>query len=1063
MYDLLFLRPAAKFATLLIAAAFSFSASSSYAQLTVYEGFDYNAGSTLPGSNSGSGFSGAWTSDTSASNAPDYEVQAGSISFSGLETSGGHVVRPNRTGIVSNSRVLGAASVSALTADNTTLWGSFLYRHGNGNGFLADSSINLASTTTSDSNNHQLSTAGEGFGVIIGENNDEVEAIFYDNSTLADETAGTTVSAVSNSTSLFVFRVVWNPNGTDDVLNVYEITDVAAPLPAPFSTARFDFSSVEQAALNTLNVLEAQTGEFDEIRFGATLEDVLPVGNVDPGDPEDPPISDGPNIIYIIVDDMGYSDVGAFGGEIDTPNIDSMAAEGMSFRQFYNNSKCETTRTSVMSGLYHGRGANAIGGATLAEALGTVGYRNYAVGKWHLGTGSLIPVNQGFDNFYGFYSGSSRYFPSGINANSIKRDAADPNNLISSYANSFYNTSTGTSSSQTSYPSDFYLTDAFGDNAVTFIQDAVTNHPERPFFMYLSFNAPHTPLQAPVDLINKYRNNGTYDDGWDQMRIEKWQRLQALGLVDPAWKLPELRNDTPQWADLTAAEQEAEKHRRAVYAAMMDSVDQNVGKVLQQLDASGIADDTLIIFTGDNGAQAFDNTPNKNNPLSPSDPDSLWSMGPAWAAHSNIPFRYYKQSQHQGGICTPFIARWPSKIAPGVMTDQPGHVVDMMATFVDIADADYDSLTKNDGSTPVPPMDGASLLPIFEGGTRPAPDFWGFEFNRSEFGVIQGDWKLVAFSSSPWRLYNLTDDRTETDNLRFENPDKVLELAALYDQWAIDTYGDTSRTYAERDERGELSQEMRYSRVLSTGQYSVPGVDVSLDNIGSGQSSSMDDHWEFYRALTSASGIDGNSDSVTFANKVIDGDGQVTAVVESMSNVTADATAGVMFRGSNDSDSPLVMIGVQPNGDLVQSVRTAEGAAVTTITFPSASISLPAFFKITREGNQFLPCYSTDSLTWSSLPPVTVNLDTEAIAGLSAASGDNSTRATITFREWDNEVADVEDCVLGDVNGDGTVNFLDISPFISMISTGTFVCEADINGDGIVNFLDISPFIALLN
>jgi arylsulfatase len=485
-----------------------------------------------------------------------------------------------------------------------------------------------------------------------------------------------------------------------------------------------------------------------------------------------------PNIIYILVDDMGYSDLGCFGGEIETPHIDRIAAEGISFRQFYNNAKCEPTRTSIMTGLYHGRGGsstsgNTVAGATIAEALKTANYQTYAVGKWHLGTGSGIPTRQGFDNFYGFYGGSSGYFPAGIGTSTLKRDAALVENLVSAYPNSSFNSSSGSSSNQTSFPADYYITDGFGDNAVAFIEDAVDNHGEKPFFMYLAFNAPHTPLQAPLDLINKYR--GRYSDGWDVMRQEKWERQKALGLVDPGWQLPRLRDDVPPWDSLTASQQEAEDHRRAVYAAMMDSVDQNVGKVLQALDAAGISDDTLIIFTGDNGAQAFDNTNNRNS--SPSQEDSRWSMGSAWAAFSNTPFRYHKQAQHQGGICTPFIARWPDVITPGTMTDQPGHVVDMMATFVDIADVNYDSLTKDDGD-PVPPLDGKSLMPIFEGSTRPAPDFWGFEYSKSEFGVIQGDWKIVTFSSSPWRLYNLKDDRTETNNLRWQYPEKAAELAA---------------------------------------------------------------------------------------------------------------------------------------------------------------------------------------------------------------------------------------------------------------------------------------------
>ncbi|MGE9271245.1 MAG: arylsulfatase, partial [Verrucomicrobiales bacterium] len=525
--------------------------------------------------------------------------------------------------------------------------------------------------------------------------------------------------------------------------------------------------------------------------------------STEPTDPNGPDRSDGPNVIYIIVDDMGYSDLGCYGGEIETPHIDSLAAQGMTFRQFYNNAKCETTRASIMSGLYHGRGGNTSAGATLAEAVKTSGYKTYAVGKWHLGTGSSIPVMQGFDHFYGFYGGYSDYFPAGIGTSTVKRDAAEAGDFVSAYPDSSFNTVSSNVSNQTSFPDDYYMTDGLGDNAVAFIQDAVTNHADQPFFLYLAFNAPHTPLQAPADLIDKYR--GTYMEGWDKLREEKWERQKELGLIDPEWQLPPLRDDIPQWDDLSADEKDREDHRRAVYAAMMDSVDQNVGKVLDQLRASGIEDNTLVIFTGDNGAQAFDNTSDRSS--SPSDEDSRWSMGPAWAAYSNAPFRYHKQSQHQGGICTAFIARWPEVISPGTMTDQPGHVIDVMATLVDLSGADYDSLKKDNGD-PVPPMDGSSLRPIFEGETRPEPNYWGFEYGISEFAVIQGDWKLTSFSGSPWRLYDLKKDRTETNNLRWDYPEKVQELAALYDEWAIDVWGNTTRTFAERDLRNELSQEL---------------------------------------------------------------------------------------------------------------------------------------------------------------------------------------------------------------------------------------------------------------
>ena len=1057
---------------LFVAAAILFAASAAstaFGQQVIYEGFDYTPGSNLASQNGGVGWGGAWTTDQITGGATVHSVASG-LTFSGLEVSGAAAARATRSGQSAASRVVAPASVAALTADDSTVWFSVLInavvgdgQQSNTFGTIAFGNEKLDSTGAGNNNGAAIGIAnnGSGFGVGFGGTDGSfetalVQGVAFENGNLTQSITDREV--VGTNTTLLVGKIDWAANGSADTMTVYLVGDVTSPLSQVLTTMTID---VDQTQFDTISIADGQTAAFDEIRFGPTLADVLPTD--DSGGGGGPTISDGPNIIYIIVDDMGYSDLGCFGGEIDTPNIDSLAAGGLSFRQFYNNAKCETTRSSVMTGLYHGRGVGTTAGATLAEALKPVGYQNYAVGKWHLGAGSGIPVRQGFDNFYGFYGGSTQYFPAGLGTSIIKRDAAEAGQFVSTYPDTSFSTSAGTVSNQVNFPADFYLTDGFGDNAVTFIQDAVTNHPEQPFFLYLAFSAPHTPLQAPVDLINKYRNNGTYDAGWDQLRQEKWDRQVALGLIDPQWKLPPLRDDIPQWSSLTDAEQEQEIHRRAVYAAMMDSVDQNVGKVLQQLAASGIADDTLVIFTGDNGAQAFDNTSNRTQ--SPSAQDSRWSMGPAWAAYSNAPFRYYKQSQHQGGICTPLIARWPSTIAPGTMTDQPGHVVDIMATFVDIADADYDSLTKDNGQA-VPPMDGASLLPIFEGETRPVADFWGFEFGASEFGVIQGDWKLVAFSSGPWRLYDLKNDRTETDNLRWENPDKVQELASLYDLWAIDTYGNTSRTYVERDTRSQLSQELRYTKVLGGGLFRQPGVDISLTNIGTGQSASMNDHWEFYLTATSAAGLAGTADNVTFANKALAGDGQLIAQVDSMSGMAANGNAGVMVRESLDSDSPLIMVGVKPNGELVQSVRTAAGQAVTTTTIPNASVTLPAFFKITREGDQFTPCYSNDLVNWTSLPAVSLEIDTNALGGLSAASGNNGTRGSVTFREWENRTVD-GDCPagfeLGDVNQDGAVNFDDIGPFITRLSTGQYACEADIDQNEVVDFSDIGPFIGLLS
>ncbi len=702
-----------------------------------------------------------------------------------------------------------------------------------------------------------------------------------------------------------------------------------------------------------------------------------------------------PNIIYILVDDMGYSDLGCYGGEIDTPNLDRLATEGLRFRQFYNNAKCEPTRTSLMTGLYHGRGTGTSAGATLAEALATADYRNYAVGKWHLGGKGQTPIHKGFDHFYGFYGGFSNYFPPHIAAKSIKRDTAQDNQFLSAYPENHFKVSSPQVSSQTSFPDDYYLTDSFGDNAVTFIKNAASKHPENPFFLYLAFNAPHTPLQAPVNLIEKYLER--YTTGWDQLRKEKWQRQKELGIVEPHWQLPTFRDDIPSWKSLSPADREIEVHRRAVYAAMMDSVDQNIGKILTQLKKDKITENTLVLFSSDNGAQGFDKTNNRKE--NPSAKNSTWSMGPAWAAYSNTPFRYYKQSQQQGGICSPLIARWPRMISSGTITDQPAHIVDIMATFVEISKANYDSL-KKDNQSPVPPMDGKSLVPIFKGEERPAPDFWGFEFSSSEFAVIKGDWKIASFSSSPWRLYNLKEDRTEVHNLRWKHPKKVQELAADYDEWAADTYEDQSRTFTTRDKRQQLSQELRYLRPVKGGLYQRPGSGITLSNIGEGPKATVDDHWEFYLTSTSAAGFGETSDQVTFASKPFVGDSTIIALVENFEASEEKAEAGIMLRESLATDSTFFAVTVQKNGEVRQVARSKTGKILSSKILTSKA-SLPLFFKISRKGNLFTPSYSENGFQWISGEAMELTLKPELFSGLVSSSGTPNKKATITFREWE--------------------------------------------------------------
>ncbi|TVS14647.1 MAG: hypothetical protein EA424_18660 [Planctomycetaceae bacterium] len=729
-----------------------------------------------------------------------------------------------------------------------------------------------------------------------------------------------------------------------------------------------------------------------------------------------------PNIVFIIADDLGYSDLGCYGGEIDTPRLDRLAREGLRFRQFYNQAKCEPTRAALMTGLYHPRAGLALQNpsVTLGEALRAAGYRTGIVGKWHLPRNPTrkeqTPIERGFDHFYGLYDGASDYFPSAIGRNKVSLDAYTPGNFITPLDHAHFRPHDrwghGPDAQrfllQSTFPEDYYMTDAFGDHAVALIEDAVADPSGAPFFLYLSFNAPHTPLQAPTPLIDKYRD--LYRRGWDVLREEKWTRLQANGLIEPPWRLPPWRDDVPPWHELTTVQQEKEAHRRAVYAAMVDSMDQNIGKVLDALDRldrtkhPGLSDNTLVMFMSDNGAQAFDNANPPNRQVDPSHPDSRWCMGAVWSAFSNMPFRYNKQSQHQGGHCSPLIARWPAVIAPATITDQPGHIIDIMATFVDIGDVDYDALD-------VPPLDGASLRPILEGGHRPPPDFWGFEFGGMDLAVIQGEWKLVNFRSGPWRLFNLREDRTEMRNLAWQHPERVRSMAALYDQWSQDTFGNDQRIFAQRRTRDRLGpQHMRYTEVLESnrlGFYANPPIGVTAAGIGDAPGAAVREIHEIWTLRASGTGMAATGrDAFTFVGKPFSGDGEIITLVEAV-KPSGKVRLGVMFRATLEPDSPFVMTGLNPGpGRTLQIVRDRPGAD-SKVTRGEDGVLAPFFLRLARHGDKFTASYaSADSYVWKDFATTTVTLPAEGWAGLAASSGTASETVEVIFREWENMVTE---------------------------------------------------------
>lgn len=494
-----------------------------------------------------------------------------------------------------------------------------------------------------------------------------------------------------------------------------------------------------------------------------------------------------PNLIIIMADDMGFSDLGCYGSEIATPNIDQLAAGGLRFTQFYNTARCCPTRASLLTGLYsHQAGvghmnkdlgkpayrgdlnANCV---TIAEVLRSAGYQTLMTGKWHVTPISDSkhnwPLQRGFEKFFGLIGSVRSYY--------------DPPTL------------TRDNTPIRAEGKDFYLTDAISDQAVAYLDEY--SKKKDPFFLYVAYTAPHWPQHALPKNIEKYR--GKYRIGWDELRKRRHQRQIEMGLVASRWPLTPRDTEAPAWTE--APNQDWQDYRMAVYAAMIDRLDQGVGRIRKQLQATGKEDNTLILFLSDNGGCAEeilpawrgqmlpektrDGRPTKvgNDPKVLPGPDDVFqSYGLPWANASNTPFRRYKHWVHEGGIATPLIASWPATIQKAGITHQSGHVIDLLATCLDAAGVAYPRTFQDRAITP---LEGKSLLPIFQGKTRSGHEaiFWEHEGNRA---IRQGKWKLVARHQGEWELYDLDGDRTELTNLAAKQPDKVKELTNRYEAWA---------------------------------------------------------------------------------------------------------------------------------------------------------------------------------------------------------------------------------------------------------------------------------------
>ena len=513
-----------------------------------------------------------------------------------------------------------------------------------------------------------------------------------------------------------------------------------------------------------------------------------------------------PNIILIMSDDMGFSDIGCYGGEIQTPNLNRLAGNGLRFTQFYNTARCCPTRASLMTGLYQhqagvghmmdDRGYPSYQGnlrhncVTIAEAVKPAGYRTYMAGKWHVtrhvkpeGPKFNWPLQRGFDRFFGTIHGAGSFY--------------DPNSLT-------------LDNRQIPPWEGFYYTNAISDYAVKFVDE---HEGDSPFFMYVAYTAAHWPMHALEQDIAKYK--GRYKKGWDALRAERHEREKKMGLVDPKWELTPRDERVPAWGDEPL--KEWNERRMEVYAATVDNMDQGIGRIVEAVRKKGQLDNTLIFFLQDNGGcaeeygsrGAIKPDPSKPVELKPMKPgelqtrmqptvtrdgrpvrtgkgvmpgpaDTYIAYGKGWANASNTPFRLYKHWVHEGGISTPLICHWPGKIKdPGRLCNEPGHLIDIMATCVDVAGAEY---PKTYNGHQIQPAEGVSLAPTFGDRTlKERAIYWEHEGNRA---VRLGKWKLVSKHPGGWELYDMNNDRTEMHDLASEHPGKVEELRSLYERWA---------------------------------------------------------------------------------------------------------------------------------------------------------------------------------------------------------------------------------------------------------------------------------------
>jgi arylsulfatase len=519
-----------------------------------------------------------------------------------------------------------------------------------------------------------------------------------------------------------------------------------------------------------------------------------------------------PNILLILADDMGYSDPGCYGGEIHTPNLDRLAQNGVRFSRFYNAGRSCPTRASLLTGLYPHqagvgrmtfddhlpgyRGTMTHNGVTIAEALGAAGYQTGMIGKWHVAETPLrpdqrewlahqvqydefapkenYPTRRGFDSFYGTIYGVVDYF--------------DPFSLVNG------------EEPVREVPEGYYSTIALSDSAVSYIHRYSKS--EKPFFMYLAYHSPHWPLHALEEDIKKYED--VYKAGWETIRNARYERMKERGIFNDQPEFLSIRQSAKEWE--TNPDREWDARAMAVHAAMIDRMDQGIGKVLKALEESGQLQNTLIMFMSDNGCspeicqnyspgendrpdKMRDGTPviyPKDKEVLPGPETTYASLGPEWANVANTPFRFWKAKMYEGGICTPMITYWPAGIKEkGTVCHEVCHIIDIMATCIELSESNYPATYK--GNTILPP-EGKSLVPVLQTGRREGHHIIGFEHFNEKALMSNDGWKIVCpGNKSSWELYNLATDRSEQHNLADKYPDRVARMAQQYEDWATRT------------------------------------------------------------------------------------------------------------------------------------------------------------------------------------------------------------------------------------------------------------------------------------